>query len=82
MKTCCTNRTRRVGGELAGWILPSATLALMPKCPACVAAYVALVSGVGISMHAAAWLRSSILVACIVTLLSVAGMRLVRWRTR
>jgi hypothetical protein len=61
---CCTNRTRAGrsslrpasrairGALLAGGILPGVLFALLPKCPACAAAYVLLLTGVGVSASA------------------------------
>lgn len=43
------------------WALPVTTLALVPKCPGCVAGYVLLLTGMGISFTAAATLRWSII---------------------
>jgi hypothetical protein len=88
--SCCQMATRGPGraprpasrlrrrGEIVGWIIPSATLVLLPKCPACVAAYVALCSGVGISVASAANLRISMLMLCVVALLCLALKRLCR----
>jgi hypothetical protein len=67
---------RRRGGEIAGWLLPSVTLALLPKCPACVAAYIALATGIGISMPTATYLRATLVVLCIASLAFVAVRRI------
>jgi hypothetical protein len=71
-------RLRR-GGEIAGWIIPSATLALLPKCPLCVAAYVALATtGIGISLPAAAHPRAMLVAICVASLVFLAARRLRR----
>jgi hypothetical protein len=67
MKCCQGNKwTRRATGA-AGWAGPGALLVLMPKCPMCVAGYLAL-AGVEISLTAASYLRWSMLVLCVATL--------------
>jgi len=58
--------SRLVG--LAEWLIPSTILALMPKCPACVAAYVALATGIGILMPTATFIRYAMGVACVASL--------------
>lgn len=70
------------GGELAGWVLPSVTLALLPKCPACVAGYVALGTGIGISLPTATYLRVALVVLCVASLLFIAVRRLWMWLVR
>ena len=73
-RSCCGR-----GAEIAGWIVPGATLALLPKCPACVVAYVALATGLGISFRAAAYIRTSLVIASVSVLVFVAARRGIRW---
>lgn len=67
--------------NLAGWLIPSATLVLLPKCPACIAAYIALGSGIGISLSTATHLRILLMTTCVIALAYVTsrqGRRLAR----
>lgn len=50
--------------ELAGWAVQGVTIAFMPKCPACLAAYIALWTGVGLSFSMATYLRWTLMGLC------------------
>ena len=50
--------------DLTAKIIPVAVLAVLPKCPACLAAYVALGTGIGLSLTAATYIRLSLVVLC------------------
>jgi hypothetical protein len=55
--------------EMFAWVLPSAILVLVPKCPACLAAHVMLWTGLGLSFSAATYLRWGLLFLCVAALL-------------
>lgn len=55
--------------RLTRWIVPSAILVLLPKCPLCIAGYVMLATGIGISFTAAVYLQAGFTVLCVASLL-------------
>jgi hypothetical protein len=64
--------------EIFAWVLPSAVLVLVPKCPACLAAHVALWTGLGLSLSTATYLRWALLFLCVASLLFLIVKRLAR----
>ena len=76
--SCCQNRTTltRRFFALAQWILPGTILVVLPKCPACLAAYVLVWTGVGLSLSTASTLRTLIFVFSVTALVCLAARRL------
>ena len=76
MSACCDAASdrktptwvRRVRETLA-WVLPSAILVLVPKCPACLVAHVTLWTGLGLSLSTATYLRWVLLLLRVASLL-------------
>ena len=72
----CACSRRRVISVAA----PALVLALLPKCPLCIAAYIAIGTGIGISVSTAAYIRGGILTICAMAFV-VLVVRVVRaWR--
>ena len=64
------------------WILPSAGLVLMPKCPMCLAGYIAFATGLGVSFETADWIRSALIWSCVASLTLFAALTLRRMVSR
>ena len=64
--------------ESAGLIVPGTILALLPKCPLCLAAYVALGTGFSLSYSSAHLLMRTLTALCFSTLAFCAVSRMVK----
>lgn len=66
-KTRPSSRTHRAFA-LGKFSLPALILAVLPKCPACFAAYLALGTGISVSLAAASFLRTMLIGICVASL--------------
>jgi len=55
-----TSRATRTKQGFAASLVPGGALLLLPKCPACLAGYIALGTGIGVSVATAAYLREAL----------------------
>lgn len=61
---------RRVSRVVAA-VLPAAALILLPKCPLCLAAWLAVATGISFSAAGVEWLRVSLVLLFVASLASV-----------
>ena len=72
-----TESPRQRPAKVASFLLSSITLILMPKCPVCVATYVALFTGLSLSTEVAGQVRMALMVICasVLAFLALTGLR-------
>ncbi len=68
--------------DVAGYVAPTAVLVLLPKCPACIVAWLAIGTGIGVTVSTATYLRTSLLVLCVACLAYVAARHVFRWMAK
>ena len=76
--SCCTSGgpKRPLAGRISSAvasILPGAALVLLPKCPLCLAAWLTVATGIGISAAAVAWTRELVVAVWIILLARMVG---------
>jgi hypothetical protein len=53
------------GFQLVNWLIPATVLAILPKCPMCLLAYTAAVTGVGMSLSTATYVCLLLVTVCL-----------------
>ncbi len=79
---CCRHRRLLRVRSVTEWLLPGAVLALLPKCPFCLAAYVALGTGLAITPASATVLLRALTTICIGALALRLAKRIMKHRRR
>lgn len=55
----------RNGRSTTALLIPGLLLAIMPKCPACLAAYITLITGTSVSLSAASGIKMVFSILCL-----------------
>ena len=59
--------------HLLRWMFTGSVIILLPKCPFCLAAYIAMATGIGLSFPVASLIRVMLIILCIISLSSFAA---------
>src|SRR5689334_22171089 len=80
----CGGLSGRLGrlAQGAGSLLPGAALILLPKCPLCLAAWIAAGAGVALPAAVIATIRPSLTIVCILSALLLVRRAISRFRLR
>ena len=62
---CSHGKKLRAVKNSASWIIPGVMLALMPKCPLCLAAWLSVMLGIGMSTASATALHATLITLCL-----------------
>lgn len=62
---CSPGKKLRAVKHSSGWLLPGVVLVLLPKCPLCLAAWLSLVLGFGMSVTTATVLHATLIILCL-----------------
>jgi hypothetical protein len=80
---CCNNNTKPLQAveqkrgrkkterrfiDFIKMVIPAVIFIIIPKCPVCLAGYIALGTGIGLSITTATYLRIGLIVVCILSL--------------
>lgn len=77
---CCRRARPYRAQALMEWLLPGALLALLPKCPFCLVAYLSLGTGLAITPASASLILRAIAIICIGALALCLLKRIVKLR--
>ena len=62
--------------------IPAFVFIIIPKCPVCLAGYIALATGIGISITTATYVRFGLIVFCIISLIYFIVKHTTKWLMR
>jgi hypothetical protein len=76
----CSRKSKgRAVQNSAGWVIPGIFLALLPKCPLCLAAALSVIFGIGLSADAARVVHGAAIILCALAIIIFVLRQLSPW---